>query len=164
VRIVQYQASEFLTSEFIDRMTKDVSTLFGSYVYSHINFLEKADPDSAKANRNFILTVEDDAGKIYGFRYFYCENEMQRFHFFAVVMDREVSKKGYAIKTFNKAVKIANEQGYFNFIITINSETSNERDGLVNSYRRICTALNQVGNRFRVNYYNGPKFIGFELN
>ncbi|MEZ8490596.1 hypothetical protein CWN98_07500 [Vibrio splendidus] len=152
MKIVQYLAHDLLESDYGSRMTESVSQGFYSYVHSHTNFLEKADPVSAKKELNYVLTVEDDSGNILGFRYFYWEKSMSRIHFFAVVMDESIKRQGYAINTLLKGVAIGNKLGINRFYFTINSKSSPERDGLVASYKRICTELFSQGNQFEVMY------------
>lgn len=152
MKIVHYLAQELLERDYNSRMTESVAQGFYSYVHSHTNFLEKVDPASAEKELNYVLTVEDEVGNILGFRYFYWEKAMNRFHFFAVVMDESIKRQGYAIKTFLEGVAIANKLGIRRFYFTINSKRSVERDGLVGSYKRMCTELVSQGNQFEVEY------------
>ncbi|MGF1839638.1 hypothetical protein [Vibrio atlanticus] len=150
--VVLHLAHELLESDFYSKMTESVANDFYSYVHSHTNFLEKVDPLSAKKEFNYVLVVEDENGKIMGYRYFYWEKSMNRFHFFAVVMDESIKRQGYAIKTFLEGIKIANNLGVTRFYTTVNSKPSVERDGLVNAYKRICEELYKLGNHFEVVY------------
>jgi L-amino acid N-acyltransferase YncA len=152
MKIIKYFAHELLEIDYDSKMTKSVANKFYSYVQSHMNFLEKIDPESSKRELNYVLVVEDNNGKVWGYRYFYWEKSMNRFHFFAVVMDEAIKRQGFAIKTFLEAVSIANKLGVKRFYSTINSKTSVERDGLVNAYKRICQELHKNGNLFEVEY------------
>ncbi len=152
MEIIQYLAHDLLESNYESIMPKDISDKFYSYVYNHIKFLEKSDPKSSKRELHYVLAVLDDTKKIFGYRYFYWEKPMDRFHFFAVVMDQSIKRQGYAIKTFLEGIKIANSLGVNKFYSTINAETSVERDGLVNAYKRICRELHKKGNQFQVAY------------
>jgi hypothetical protein len=152
MEIKQYLAHDLLEANYESLMPKAISEKFYSYVYNHTNFLEKVDPASAKRELHYVLAVQDDAKKIFGYRYFYWEKSMNRFHFFAVVMDESIKRQGYAIKTFLEGVKVANKLGVKNFYSTINSETSVERDGLINAYKRACQDLHKKGNQFEMVY------------
>jgi hypothetical protein len=152
MKIIKYLAHELLEMDYDSKMTNSVANKFYSYVQNHINFLEKADPESSSKELNYVLTVEDDNGIVWGYRYFYWEKSMNRFHCFAVVMDEAIKRQGFAIRTFLEAVKIANKLGVKSFYTTVNSENSNERDGLVKAYKRVCEELHKRGNLFEVAY------------
>lgn len=152
MKIIKYLACELLEIDYDSKMTESVADKFYSYVQNHVNLLEKVDPESSKVEFNYVLTVEDDNGKVWGFRYFYWEKSMSRFHFFAVVIDEAIMRQGYAIKTFLEAVKVANDLGIKSFYTTMNSKVSVERDGLINAYKRICQELHKSGNTFEVAY------------
>lgn len=138
MEIVQLLVSDIGKVYQKSEMTDPVRQAYESYVETHLKWLSEwcANADHLKNDIHHLYLLVDD--KIIGFRYFYFPSKGKYCELFAVFIDPNYRKKGFASKLIEQSIDFSNKKGITKFVVRISVDNKPYKEGLLSFYDKLC--------------------------